>query len=141
MTAKRYVVKRHIHFGDCDPAQIVYYPRFFEMFDRATQGMFEEAGIDWKWMHANIEGFAGIHILEVKANFRAPVTFGDDIEIHTWIGEIREKVFKVEHEITRDGRSTGTGYELRALGLYDEASPNGVPAVPLPDFIRGKLPR
>jgi YbgC/YbaW family acyl-CoA thioester hydrolase len=141
MTAPRHVVKRRIHFGDCDPAQIVYYPRFFEMFDRATQEMFEEAGIDWKWMHANIEDFAGIPILEVKTNFRTPVAFGDDIEIHSWVGEVREKVFKVEHEITRDGQSTATGYELRALVLRDEASSKGVRAAPLPAYLLEKLPR
>jgi acyl-CoA thioesterase FadM len=26
----------HIEWGDCDPAGIVFYPRYFVMFDRST---------------------------------------------------------------------------------------------------------
>jgi 4-hydroxybenzoyl-CoA thioesterase len=29
-----------IQWGDCDPANIVYYPRYFEMFDDSTSVMF-----------------------------------------------------------------------------------------------------
>ena len=141
MTESRHIVKRRIHFGDCDPAQIVYYPRFFEMFDRATEEMFLEAGIDWQWMQANIEGFAGIPILEVNANFRIRINFGDEIEIHSWIGEVREKVFRVEHEIRRDGETTATSYELRAFVMRDDDAPQGAKAAPLPDYLLEKLPR
>ena len=35
----------HIEFGDCDPAGIVYYPRYFAFFDAATFALFERAGI------------------------------------------------------------------------------------------------
>jgi 4-hydroxybenzoyl-CoA thioesterase len=140
-SAPRHVVKRHIHFGDCDPAQIVYYPRFFEMFDRATEDMFLACGIDWQWMHANIDGFLAMPILEVKANFRIRINFGDEIEIHNWIGEVREKVFRVEHEIFRDGQSTATAHELRAIVLHDESAEQGARAMPLPDYLLEKLPR
>ena len=30
-----------IQWGDCDPANIVYYPRYFEMFDDSTSILFE----------------------------------------------------------------------------------------------------
>ena len=33
-----------IQWGDCDPANIVYYPRYFAMFDDSTAIMFEKAG-------------------------------------------------------------------------------------------------
>ena len=33
-----------IQWGDCDPANIVYYPRYFAMFDDSTSIMFEAAG-------------------------------------------------------------------------------------------------
>jgi 4-hydroxybenzoyl-CoA thioesterase len=141
MTVPRHIVKRRIHFGDCDPAQIVYYPRFFEMFDRASEDMFLASGIDWQWMHANIEGFLSMPILEVKANFRVRVAMGDEIEIHSWVGEVREKVFRVEHEILRDGETTATAYQLRAIVLRDDSAEQGARAAPLPDYILEKLPR
>ena len=33
-----------IEWGDCDPARIVYNPRFFDWFDNATGGLFAAAG-------------------------------------------------------------------------------------------------
>ncbi len=33
-----------IEWGDCDPAGIVFYPRYFEWFDACSTGLFEAAG-------------------------------------------------------------------------------------------------
>ena len=33
-----------IQWGDCDPANIVYYPRYFAMFDDSTSILFEASG-------------------------------------------------------------------------------------------------
>ena len=33
-----------VEWGDCDPAGIVYFPRYFEYFDISTVGMFEALG-------------------------------------------------------------------------------------------------
>ena len=32
-----------IEWGDCDPAGIVYFPRYFEIFDASTAALFERA--------------------------------------------------------------------------------------------------
>ena len=34
-----------IEWGDCDPAQIVYYPRYFAYFDACTTALFKKAGL------------------------------------------------------------------------------------------------
>ena len=44
MLVNRFTVR--IEWADCDPAGIVYYPRYFAMFDTATHHLFEAAG--WK---------------------------------------------------------------------------------------------
>ena len=33
----------HIEWGDCDPAQIVYFPRYFAYFDACTAGLFKKS--------------------------------------------------------------------------------------------------
>ena len=44
MTAYRTnVTARRIEWGECDPAGIVFYPRFFAMFDNATTLLFSTA--------------------------------------------------------------------------------------------------
>ena len=36
-----------VDFADCDPARIVFYPRYFEWFDRATERMIRSRGMPW----------------------------------------------------------------------------------------------
>ncbi len=35
--------KVRIEWGDCDPAGIIFYPRYFEIFDASTSALFERA--------------------------------------------------------------------------------------------------
>ena len=49
---------RRIGFGDCDPAGIVFYPRYFEMFNETVETWFrDELG----------HGFLELHLKQAKA--------------------------------------------------------------------------
>ena len=47
-----------IVWGDCDPAGIVFYPRYFEMFDASTTALFERALGMTKYQFTNAYGAA-----------------------------------------------------------------------------------
>lgn len=71
-----------IEWGHCDPAGIVCYPRCFEMFDTATHRLFEAAG--WKARDLLREFDAvGYPMVDTRAKFIAPSSYGDDIVINT----------------------------------------------------------
>src|SRR5882672_10407539 len=36
-----------VHWGDTDPARIVFYPNYFEWFDQSTRLFFDSVGLDW----------------------------------------------------------------------------------------------
>ena len=36
-----------VEWGDCDPADIVFYPNYFRWFDAASWNLFEVAGGGW----------------------------------------------------------------------------------------------
>src|SRR5580698_3550420 len=55
-----------IQWGDCDPANIVYYPRYFEMFDDSTSILFEAAGFS-KQDIVRKYGLVGIPMVEALA--------------------------------------------------------------------------
>jgi len=81
------VVNRHkirIEWGDCDPAGIVYYPRYFEYFDTCTAALFESAGLPKRTLFETY-GIAGIPMVDTRANFIAPSTFGDDVIVESTI--------------------------------------------------------
>jgi hypothetical protein len=53
-----------IQWGDCDPANIVYYPRYFAMFDDSTSTLFEVAGFS-KQDLVRKYGLVGIPMVQV----------------------------------------------------------------------------
>ncbi len=53
--------KIHIEWGDCDPGEIVHFPRYFEYCDACTNALFERAGLPKRQM-LKTYGIAGIPI-------------------------------------------------------------------------------
>ena len=71
--------QRRIRFKDCDPAGIVFYPRYFEMMNDCIESFFDEA-IGWSFGQMHVEEGAGIPLGKVSTRFEAPSRLGDDTE-------------------------------------------------------------
>ncbi|HWO35815.1 MAG TPA: hypothetical protein VNO32_44045 [Candidatus Acidoferrum sp.] len=41
----------YIEWGDCDPAQIVFYPRYLAYFDACATALFKKAGLSQRNAH------------------------------------------------------------------------------------------
>ena len=74
-----------IQWGDCDPAGIVFNPRYFEIFfeilDASTAALFESAlGINKREMVETYNS-VGVPLVRTDAQFFAPAQFGDDATV------------------------------------------------------------
>lgn len=127
-----------VDFADCDPARIVYYPRYFDWFDRATERLFRERGMAWPKLWAQYR-LAGFPIVDAGAKFHGPSRFGDRITIESWIGEWRSKAFMVRHRVHNAGQTVVEGHELRVWALRDPADPEGMKAGVVPDEIKARF--
>src|ERR1044072_1385096 len=78
---------RRIQWGECDPAGIVFYPRYFEMFDGATTAMFSAGTGLTKYQMFEAYKFAGYPMVDTRARFLIPCRFGDDVTIETTMTE------------------------------------------------------
>ena len=58
-----------IEWAHCDPAGIVFYPRYFEMFDTSTTTLFELALGMTKFKFLQHYGFAGYPMVDTRAKF------------------------------------------------------------------------
>ncbi len=72
-----------IEWGDCDPAGIVFYPRYFAMFDASTALLFERATGMKKIAWTKKFGIVGIPMVDTRAKFIVPSRYGDLIAIET----------------------------------------------------------
>lgn len=91
-----------IEWGHCDPAGIIFYPRYFEIFDASTALVFEAAlGITKYQMFKELE-FSGWPMVRTHARFLKPTRFGDDVEVASTITFGRSS-FDVAHKLTLNG--------------------------------------
>lgn len=127
-----------VDFSDCDPARIVFYPRYFGWFDRNSEHMFRARGLDWNELWPAYD-LAGLPIVDATAKFLAPSRMGDTITVESWVGEWKGKVFVVEHRVTNAGQVTVEGREVRVWGLRDPDHPAGMKAAPVPDEVIAKM--
>lgn len=69
-----------IEFNHCDPAGIVFYPRYFEMTNSVVENFFaDEVGKSFAQMHR--EGMHnGVPTVHIEADFMAPSRLGDKVE-------------------------------------------------------------
>ena len=121
-----------IEWGDCDPAGIMFYPRYFEMFDASTTALFERALGMTKYQFTNAYGAVGYPMVDTRARFLIPARFGDDVIIETTVAEFRRSSFDVRHRILKDGKLAVEGSETRVWAVRDKADPSRIKSQPIP---------
>ncbi|MDF0493514.1 acyl-CoA thioesterase [Bradyrhizobium yuanmingense] len=120
-----------IQWGDCDPANIVYYPRYFAMFDDSTSTLFEAAGFS-KQDLVRKYGLVGIPMVDTRAKFYIPSTYGDWITIETRIESIKRSSFEVKHNVYKGEALAIEGFETRVLVGRDPGNPDKLKSAPFP---------
>ena len=112
-----------IEWGDCDPAGIIFYPRYFEIFDASTAALFEAAlGITKFEMFKTLD-FAGFPLVRTHAKFIKPTRFGDDVVVESTIAFGRSS-FEIEHRLSLNGELCAECSEKRVWTVRDPATGN-----------------
>jgi 4-hydroxybenzoyl-CoA thioesterase len=128
----------HIEWGDCDPAQIVYYPRYFEYFDACTAALFAKAGFSKREM-LKTHGIVGFPLVEVRSRFIAPSRFSDDVVVDSEITEWRNSSFFVRHKLFNNGQLAVECLETRVWAAISDGNPEKLESRPIPREIIAKL--
>jgi 4-hydroxybenzoyl-CoA thioesterase len=130
--------ERRVEWGDCDPARIVFNPRFFEWFDAQTAAIFELAGAPKRELMKRPD-FAGFPLVETRAKFLRPSRFGDLLVIESSVVAIRRSSFDVQHRLFNDGKLAVDGFETRVWTVRDPVDPDRIKSQPIPTDIRQRL--
>jgi YbgC/YbaW family acyl-CoA thioester hydrolase len=138
MTGARNMIDIKVRWSEADQAGIAFYPRFFEWFDMATEALFESLEMPWPVLFPRYR-VVGVPIVDVGARFASPVRYGDTVTVRASISEVREKTFRVNHEVSVGERHCATGFEVRAW-VAQPAEPGGrLHAKALPIEVATKL--
>jgi 4-hydroxybenzoyl-CoA thioesterase len=128
-----------VEWGDCDPAGIVFNPRFFEFFDANSWLLFETAlGVKQQEL-ASTYGIVGIALVDARANFLKPIKFGDTIKIASHVSEFRRSSFDVEHRISIGEELAVEGGETRVWAMRNADDPEKIAATTIPKDVIAKF--
>ncbi len=125
-----------IEWGDCDPAGIIFYPRYFAIFDASTARLFERALGMTKYQQLKDLDFAGYPLVRTQAKFIKPTRFGDDVTVDTRITFGRTS-FEIEHKLSRGGDLCVECAEKRVWVVRD--AEGRLKSHPVPEAVREKF--
>lgn len=126
-----------IEWGHCDPAGIVFNPRFFEYFDWSTALLLAAAtGLD-KNNLLKAHKAAGIPLVDTRAIFKAPLRYSEEARIVSSVTGLRESSFDVLHKLYKGETLCVEGFETRVWTAFDQDG--RIRAQTLPDSVRAAL--
>jgi 4-hydroxybenzoyl-CoA thioesterase len=129
-------VRIRVEFGDCDPADIVFYPNYFRWFNQCTVALFHAAGLPVRQLF-KVHGVLGIPLVEARARFMTPSTHGDELVAESRVTKWRKSSFVISHRFLRGGALVLEGWETRVWAAAHPTRAHRMKSVPLPpDVIR-----
>jgi 4-hydroxybenzoyl-CoA thioesterase len=102
-------VRVQVGWGDCDPAGIVFYPRFYAWMDTVSHVLAREMGIPRESMIPPGSDMFGFPVVGTQAQYLTPVRMDDILEVRTWVSRVGRSSLSLRHEIVRieaDGAET-----------------------------------
>lgn len=130
-----------IAWGDCDPAGIVYYPRYFQMFDTSTVELFYAAAGYTKFEMMRRFDFAGFPMVDTGARFSMPSRFGDEVTIESRIARLGRSSFDIEHRLLRGSAIAIEAHEKRVWVRRHPDDPDRIESTPIPQELVDALSR
>jgi 4-hydroxybenzoyl-CoA thioesterase len=129
-----------VEWGDCDPAGIVFYPRYFAFFDACTAALFERALAMTGREMRRAYGCIGYPMVDTRARFLAPSWFDDEVTVETQAMAFRTSSFEVYHCLRKNGGELAVeAFETRVWAGVDPADPERIKAHPLPAAVIAAL--
>lgn len=127
-----------VRWSDVDAAGIVFYPRFFEWYDLGCEALFASLGLPWPRLFPE-HGIVGVPIVESGSRFTSPARYGDTLAIRAAVAWVRSKTFRMEYEISVDGRLCATGFEVRAWVKRPARPTAALEASAIPEAVARRL--
>ena len=116
-----------IRFEHCDPAGIVFYPHYFEMFNQMIEDWFDEKiGIPFQTMHQ--EWKLGVPLVHIETDFLGASRIGDILTFTLTFTRLGSKSLSFLIEAQKDNQvRVRTNMVLACVGLGDTLKGQSLP--------------
>lgn len=129
-----------VQFGECDPAGLLYYPRYFDLFHRTMEAWFGEA-LDLPYGPFLRDRKLGVPTVHAEADYHRPSTFGEALTVTLELPELGRSSMTFRYEVRGEqaGDLRAEGRVVCVLMDLDPASERYLRAVPVQGEIRERI--
>ena len=131
-----------VSWGDCDPAGIVYFPRFFEKFHEAMEQWFGQ-GLGLPYDELIVGRRLGLPSVHTEADFAVPCHFGDRLVVQMRVLRLGRSSLELGYRVVLADDEAApprlTGRSVCVLMDLDPASETHLRALPWPEDLRARI--
>lgn len=121
-----------VEFNHCDPAGIVFYPRYFEMLNSTIENFFADV-LAYSFARIHVEEHCAVPTAHIDATFSAPSRLGDILDFVLEIEEVGRSSVRLVQRVGAGGQD-----RLQCTSTLVWVGRDGR-AAPWPDVIRMKM--
>lgn len=123
---------RPVHFGDCDPAGIAYYPSYMRILDSVVEEFFATLGSPRRTMIDELR--LGTPTVTLDLAFESPSYYGETLDFQLRVRAIGRSSLDLSHAVSVGDRKVWSARQrLVATSLTNHKS------CPWPDDLRAAL--
>lgn len=130
-----FTTTRRVEWGDCDPAGIIYYPRYYHFMDGVFHEFAAARGFSQRSLR-EAHGLLGTPLVDTGCRFLSPVSYGDLLTIDLTLDHVGGSSLRVGYVFSCEGRSIAEGFEAR---VFSREIDGVIGKAQIPAEIRAKL--
>ncbi|WP_375173252.1 acyl-CoA thioesterase [Pseudooceanicola sp.] len=125
---------RPVEFNHCDPAGMVFYPRYFEMISATIERFLADA-VDYSWQDMGVfDGGMGTPMGRIEVRFANPSYLGEALDFDLTITRLGRASLTVAIRCSCDGQ---TRFDCTATIIH--ARTGGGSSAPWPEAVRDRM--
>jgi 4-hydroxybenzoyl-CoA thioesterase len=90
---------RTVRFGHCDPAGLIFYPRYFDLIHEAKEDWFGDA-LGWSFSRMIHELKLGFPIVRLASEFHSPSRLGEDLTITLTVPQLGRSSLAIDYAVS-----------------------------------------
>lgn len=136
----KFKMTHRVEFADTDMAGIIHFASYFRYMEVTEHAFFRSLGFSINTRTAEFQvGWPRVH---VSCDFKRPLRFEDEVEVHLRVREKREKSLTYEFIFRQVNDASGTEVArgtLTAVCVARDPETDQMRAVPIPDAVARQI--
>ncbi len=112
-SCRPFLARRLVRFGHCDPAGIVYFPRYYDLLNGVVEDWWEHLGLPW--MELIGQRRIGMPTAQLDARFVAPSRLGERLDFALRVTRLGRSSLQLEHRVAGPTGDQRVRFEQRIV--------------------------